>query len=189
MNVAAKKHLDKAETYLGKGDELYGKAADEIIAAKEADFTLSNREIGERFGHKESWVRDIVTWRTSSECTPTPWAIPEENDRTAASHAKTVLRKAPMETVEKIIADLPADRLAAVTHAALDRPGVAEEFAKDKTAHQKATRLSEASREAMVEQNRQLRRKTTAFSGATNTLGVLVEVLGKLVGARGQLNE
>jgi len=44
-------------------------AADEIIAAQEADPALSNREAGKRLGRSKDWVAKIVTWRTSGSAT------------------------------------------------------------------------------------------------------------------------
>jgi len=66
MNAAAERHLTKAEGFLAKGDGWYRKAGEEILAAMEADSTLSNREIGAVFGRSATWVREMVTFATTS---------------------------------------------------------------------------------------------------------------------------
>ena len=62
MNSKAARHLDKAEGYFKKGNEFWRKAAAEILAAQEADSTLTHKQIGERFGHDRRWVARILTW-------------------------------------------------------------------------------------------------------------------------------
>lgn len=118
MNRQAEQHLAKAEKYLGKGEEFYRKAAQEIVAARDADDTLGFREIGARFDRSEKWVRDIVQWHTSAEGVPSPWAGKEHADNRATAHTKRILRDAPLEQVEQIISELPEDRQRAVAAAA-----------------------------------------------------------------------
>jgi hypothetical protein len=121
MNREAEKHLDKADDYLGKGDGWYRKAANEIVAALNADPTLSQREVGERFKRSRAWVRDMVTFATTGlpEATSPAW--------TRGSHATTaeikagaekLLAEAPLEQVERMISELPEDRRLAVAAAA-----------------------------------------------------------------------
>src|SRR5262249_17954936 len=114
----------------------------------------------------------------------------EMSQRAALSHTKRMLTNAPMEQVERVISQLPADRLAAVAHAALERPGVPEEFAKDRGALRTTTRLSEAVRDAVVDRGKETRRKVrTGVSETTDTLGVLVDVIGNLHAAKQRLND
>jgi hypothetical protein len=121
MNREAERHLDKAESYLGKGDGWYRKAAAEIVAAQEADPSLSNREIGERFDRSATWVREMATFATTS--------LPEAKSPkwTRGSHATTaeiqagaqkLLAEAPMEQVERIVEALPKKRQQAIAAAA-----------------------------------------------------------------------
>jgi hypothetical protein len=119
MNKTAEKHLLKAEGYLAKGEEFYRKAAAEFIAAKEADHTLSNREIAERFGKHESWARKIVAWGTSSSGTATPW---EDNEQVDVRKARMVLRDNP-EAVATEIARAMRD------------PEIARKVVEDEEAH------------------------------------------------------
>jgi hypothetical protein len=117
MTSEAQKHLDKAAKLLARGDNFYAQAADEIVAAQKSDSTLSNREIGATFGKSESWVRQLVTWRTSpSSSTPSPYAGQAEEINVRKT--KQMLREAPLEQVEQIISSLPEDRKLAVAAAA-----------------------------------------------------------------------
>lgn len=69
-------HLARARDYLARGEEFYARAADEIIAAREADPTLGYREIGKRLARSEYWARELVKWRTSAmDTSPTPQRV------------------------------------------------------------------------------------------------------------------
>ncbi len=125
MNTQATKHLSQAASFVAKGTEFYRKAAEEIVAAQKADSTLSNRQAGEYIGeiargesYSENWVRGIVRWRTSSqEPADTPWAF--DTPRRQADMTKQILREAPLEQIEQIIDQLPADRRVEIAEAAL----------------------------------------------------------------------
>jgi hypothetical protein len=118
MNDAARRHLVKAGNFLAKGEEFYRKAGEEILAAQEADSTLTNGQIGSHFNRSATWVRNIVRWVTTSP--------PEANapvDWVRGSHATAaeiragttkLLREAPLEQVEQMIAELPTDRRVAI---------------------------------------------------------------------------
>lgn len=121
MNQSAERHLAKAETYIGKGESFYRKAADEILAAKEADPSLSTRDIAARVGLAHSSVARILKWAGGGAAAATPFARVEgDTARKDREAAKRVLREAPMETVEKIISDLPPKRQRQVAAAAGD---------------------------------------------------------------------
>src|SRR5262245_34996258 len=109
VNEAAEKHLVKAESYLAKGDGWYEKAADEIIAAQQADPALTQSEIGERFGRSRKWAGDLVAWRTSGKTSSSPYSGTgrPHQDRTAT---RKMLREAPLEQVEQMIEELPRER-------------------------------------------------------------------------------
>jgi len=113
MNRAAQKHLDQAGTYLDKGEEFYRKAAEEIIAAQQADPTLSNREIGEQFDRSGDWVRDLVRWATSAESSrqPTPYSGPEVARQVTRRKVRQVLREADPDELTEVLKDLPPERL------------------------------------------------------------------------------
>lgn len=189
MNAAASKHLDLAKTYLAKGDEWYAKAADEIVAAKEADFSLTNQQIAERFGKHESTIRRIVAWRTSSAPAPTP-------DWERGSHATTAeieagtqrfLATAPMELVERLIDDLSPEQAAALATAALDRPGVVREIANDSDASAVFVR---AEKEYLEESHDAHKRRTRKKSkGMADVAGVLAYVVGPVTKAGRLLKE
>src|SRR5262245_19019254 len=109
MNAGAEQHLARAQDYLARGEAYYRRAAEEIVAAQKADPTLGQREIAERFGRSRSWVGDLVRWHTSGHARGTPFAevTRASSDRSAT---KRVLRDAPVEQVEAIVADLPPER-------------------------------------------------------------------------------
>jgi hypothetical protein len=183
MNQQAERWLVKAEGFLAKGDENYGKAADAIVAAMEADPSLTNAEIGERFGRGRDWVRRIVVWRTNGE-TASPFMEPGR-DTPDMRGAKRVLAQAPLETIEQIVESLPPKRAAKLAQAALGKTGVTRELAKDADASAAVTRASGKIREEMEHETRTRRSR----SGVVQTVGFLVEVLGALLKAKRSLNE
>jgi len=154
MNRAAEQHLAKAEGYFAKGNAWYAKAADEIIAAKEADTTLGNREIGVWFKKSDRWVRTIVTWRTTaSPETPVDW---ERGSHATTAEIKTgaekLLRDAP-EAIEEILENLPDDAVGRIEKIVADetvkrtvyadRPKPKFKDVKRKVAAKDAARLKE----------------------------------------------
>src|SRR5215467_8163704 len=169
MNTKAEGHLAKAEGYLAKGDAWYAKAADEIIAAQTADTTLSNREIAARFNKGEKWVRSLVQWRTTSTPeSPIDWG--RGSHATTAeiqAGAEKLLKTAPLETVEHIVEKLTPKQAAKVAQAALAKPDVARELAKNPEASAQVTRVSSG-----------------ALGQAKSTLAFLANVLGNLVVAK-----
>jgi hypothetical protein len=186
MNRQAEKHLLKAEGLLARGDGFYHQAVDAILAAQEADPTLSQREIGEWFGHHGTWVGRLVTWHTNGSAADAPFARGEgekvRKDREAALRA---LREAPLEQVEQIVASLPAKQAAKLAQAALGKTGVTRELAKDADASAAVTRASGKIREEMEHETRTRRSR----GGVVQTVGFLVEVLGDLLSAKRKLND
>jgi hypothetical protein len=118
MNRTAERHITKAKGYLAKGDEFYGRAADEMIAAREADPTVGYPELAAEFGRGKDWARTLVQWRTSGEYTRPPFSEPK--GAVANRHAKAVLKDAPLEQLETIIDQLPKERQQAIAAAAKD---------------------------------------------------------------------
>lgn len=118
MTNEAEKHLNKAAGYAAKGEAFYRKAAQEILAAKAIDASLSYSEIGDALGRSKSWVQRIVAFEktpANAVSSSTPW---EDHKDIDARKAKQVLREAPLEQVEQIIDSLPEDRKLAVAAAA-----------------------------------------------------------------------
>jgi Family of unknown function (DUF6192) len=183
MNQEVARHLDRAEKYLARGDEFYGKAADEMIAAKAADPALSNRAMGERFGKSARWVGALIGWRERGEPdAPIDWG--RGSHATSAEIDEGVvkmLRDGPMERVEQIVSSLPANRVAKVAHAALGRPGVAREMAKDPDA---AAAVVRASAHVGEEQAHREDRRHREHSQTRPTMDLLVKVLGNLMVAK-----
>jgi hypothetical protein len=105
VNTQATKHLAKAKDYVARGEEFYRKAAEEIVAAQEADPTLGQREIAESLGRSKTWVQEVVSWSTTGRSTrggredaPTPYA--EQSGAVAKRHAKAVARHEPETLIE-----------------------------------------------------------------------------------------
>src|SRR5262249_25019365 len=104
--------------YLGRGEEFYRRAAEEIVAAKAADPTVTNATIGERFGRSDWWVRQLVEWALRARGTSTPWEGEQTTEERNTKGARKVLREAPLEQVERIIDELPPERQSAIAAAA-----------------------------------------------------------------------
>lgn len=62
MNKIARNHLIKATELAKKGDAFYHLAAQEIIAARQADIQLTWQEIAGAFDKSVSWARRLVKW-------------------------------------------------------------------------------------------------------------------------------
>lgn len=116
MNKSAERHLAKAAGYVAKGEEFYRKAAEEIVAAREADPALTQRQIGERFGRTQHWVSYLLKWYQDPDTQGSVFST--DTPRRKADHAKQVLREAPLEQIEQIITELPPQRQQDVAAAA-----------------------------------------------------------------------
>lgn len=66
-------HIEKAREYISiaeSGDakrEAYTKAADEILAAKAEDPTLTQRQIGEQLDKSRTWIQDLLRWHKARD--------------------------------------------------------------------------------------------------------------------------
>jgi hypothetical protein len=117
MNREAEQHLTNAIGFVKRGTEFYRKAADEIIAAKQADTSLTFAAIDTQLDMYSGFTGKLVRWRESnSEDLPTPhsgqYATVKENLTTST------LKSAPMEEVEKILDKLPKERQQQIAAAA-----------------------------------------------------------------------
>ena len=108
MNRNAERHLVAAQKLLAKGDDYYGRAADEIVAAREADPGLTTREIGAWFGHKESWVRQIVAWRKGGAAASAPFARPGDPGKRGGDRA--IIGRAEPDVIVEAISKAPASQ-------------------------------------------------------------------------------
>jgi hypothetical protein len=116
VNAKAEKHLILARGYLARGDEMYRKAASEIRAAMNDDPTLTQKQVGEWFGHKQSWVSQLLKWSEGHLNTDTPYG--GQTQRVQQSAAASFLRDAPMEQIERVIEKLPERRQDEIMEAA-----------------------------------------------------------------------
>ena len=118
MNASAKAHLAKAKEYVDRGEQFYRMAAEQIIAAQQADATLANREIGAWFDRSATWVRDIVRWHTSAQDTASlPYSGKPSEERYERA-AKQVLRGADEGTLTGIVDALTPTQAAKLAAAA-----------------------------------------------------------------------
>lgn len=101
--------LERAKQYIAKGDDFYAKAADDIIAAMEEDTTLSYRQVAERVGKSDKWVRQLVTARTTADDGRTI-EHPFADSQRPIQATKQVLREASDEQLLEIVSQLPSEQ-------------------------------------------------------------------------------
>lgn len=102
----AANHLARAKDYIGRGEEFYRKAAEEIIAAQGSDPSLGYGRIAKTIGKGETWVGDLVRWHTNPRGRETPFGGEAHNERSDKSKAKRILRDAPPQQIaEQILSD------------------------------------------------------------------------------------
>jgi hypothetical protein len=171
MNASAEKHLAKAETYLGKGEEFYRKAAEEIVAAQEADPALSNREIARRMGRGEAYVRTLL--EAASRAAQT--GVFEMNWKSGTNARSQVvaktLREAPLEQIEQLISTLPKDRQQAIGAAA------GNEYLKARQNYDETERnLTGAERKEREAASESLTQKVREATGGFLSLGIAAHI-------------
>lgn len=104
-------HLANAREYIAKGDDYYGKAADEILAAQAEDPTLGYREIGERIGRSHQWCRRLVQSRTSvTRADDEPLVVDWQSGSNKRDEVAAKVLKDP-EQRKQVIASMPAEAL------------------------------------------------------------------------------
>ncbi|MBA2742687.1 MAG: hypothetical protein H0U46_11850 [Actinobacteria bacterium] len=183
MNQRALKHVQKAGDYLAKGDGFYNRAAAEMSSAKAEGATWV--EIGDSLCRSSSWCKKIVSWAktpANSGSAPTPFAEPGR-DTTDVRGAKRILAEAPLEQVEQIVSELPADRQRAVAAAAghqylKARQDYAEEEARLSPAQRKER---EAAKETITRPAREIRATFGTMSIAQH-IEAATEKMRELVG-------
>jgi hypothetical protein len=110
QGVDVERHLAAAVEYLAiaeSGDaekSAYEHAADEIIAAMEADPTLGQEAIGRRVGKSRMWVRRLVAWRTSGTSSASPFTREAREERGEASPDDSTAKKVARERPEAFAA-------------------------------------------------------------------------------------
>jgi hypothetical protein len=185
MNQAARKHLDRAKDLIERGESYYRKAAEEIIAAQKADPTLSNREIGEWFGRGKDWVRNLVLWHTNGEPDrPIDWRRGSHGTANEIrAGAKKLLREAPPEQVEQIIAELPPERQSVIASKVMTTadPAALTEAMHDPMARMRAEGAASRSRQITRESARSERRASGRVSPLESGHGQLL-LFGRALG-------
>lgn len=100
-------HLAKAKEYIGRGEDYYRRAAEEIVAAMKEDPTLGYRQIAKTLGKGTTWVGDIVRWHTNGRAhdgfQPTPFAGKEEWETRKVREAQNLLRDANPEQLAELL--------------------------------------------------------------------------------------
>lgn len=167
MNPEAQQHIEKAVSLLGRGENFYRLAADEVVAALALDPTLGYREIGKRFDRSHTWVKNLVAWSTSGTTSPGPYSQTgrPHQDRVAT---RKVLREAPLEEIEQMLDALPEGRkeiiAAAAGHSYLEARKQAQEQEAEASIRKKAEK-----KDAKEKTTRKTRQATGAFA----SLGII----------------
>ena len=184
MNQAAERHIAKAEEYLGKGDGWYEKAGREMRAAKDAGATWV--EIADRLGRGTTWVKTVVDWAetpANQGRTSVPFARGKTGDP-AVSETRRLLREAPLEQVERIIADLPRDRQQAIGAAAGHAYLGARQEAQTRESHRTpAERQEQVAAQARVDDAFGRMTAGLDIGRIVNALGLCTEVLKDMIEA------
>jgi len=115
MTNEAQKHLVKAGKLIAKGDGFYREAGAEIALAREAGATWT--VIGDALGRSSSWCKTVAEWsKTPANDGPTSFTPYSGTGRPHQDKVATrkVLREAPVDEVEKLLDELPAERKAEI---------------------------------------------------------------------------
>ena len=110
-------HLANAREYIAIAEsadaksEAYARAADEIIAWLAEDLTRTQRQVSAALERSQSWVSDLVRWRTSDRDRDqrTPFSGEQENTARYERQAKTVLKDP--ERRQTALAQLPTGQI------------------------------------------------------------------------------
>lgn len=96
-------HIAKAKNYIAKGEDYYRKAAEEIVAAKDADPSLTNAKIADELGRSKAWVGYLIRWVNNGDPDhPSPF------QGSAEVRERSVARKLARETPEVLVAAIAA---------------------------------------------------------------------------------
>lgn len=96
-------HLERAKVYIGKGEEYYRRAAEEIVAAKKADFSLTDAMVGEALGRSRQWVSKLIAWvEKGADHGTTPFSGPEENEARYQRHDRRKVSEIAQERPEAV---------------------------------------------------------------------------------------
>lgn len=109
MTGTAKKHLTKAKEYVAKGEEFYRLAGAEIVAAMEADPSLTQEQVGKWFGRKQPWVSKIISAYSRGN-TAEPFADEENPGKRRSEAEATKKLLADPETVKEVVASLKPEQ-------------------------------------------------------------------------------
>lgn len=97
-------------------------AAENALTLAESGW--SHAAIGRLVGHEDRWAQRVIAWARNPSA-PTPFARVEgESERKDAEATTRVLKAAPPETVERIVAELPPERRDAIVDAVVMTEGV-----------------------------------------------------------------
>jgi len=169
MNREAQTHLSQARAYLGRGEEFYRKAAEEILAAKQADESLTLREIDRQLDQYNGWAGKLLTWHESGGNISTPYA--GQYAKVKANLTRSTLRDAPMEEVERVISELPRERQQQIAAAA--GSGYHKARVEFNERERNLTPAERSEREAAAESLMQPVRQATAGFAALGIVGHL----------------
>lgn len=116
--VRAKAYLAIAESGDSKR-EAYKRAAKEIVAYR-TETKVAYATIADALAVDRNTVRRLHDWYAKGCPGDSPYAGKEHADNRALAHTKRILRDQPMETIERIIDELPEERQTQIAAAAHD---------------------------------------------------------------------
>jgi hypothetical protein len=180
--VQAKKYLAIAESRDSKR-EAYKRATQELVAYK-SETRATIADIAISVGKSEPTIKKLFAWHRSGFKAESPFlADSEATNRAARSHTKAVLRDAPMEQVERIISELPMERIVAIGAAAGDPYMQARHKHDEERARRTPAQMKEQEA-ARAESHRQTAEMMSGFTifGIVNYLGLATETLQGMVG-------
>lgn len=103
MSEQSVDHLERAKSYIERGEDFYRKAASEIQAAMDADPQLSYSGVGDRLGRSKSWCQRLVTHFTSvADPEHPPFGGPDENEARYQRHDRRKVEQIAQERPEAV---------------------------------------------------------------------------------------
>jgi hypothetical protein len=166
-------HIEKAASYIGRGEEFYRKAAVELTAAREEGYTW--KAVAEGVGKSVDWCKALVA-NSKKGVYSSP--LGGEYGRVKTTLTTSMLKAAPMEEIERVIDKLPPERkkqlAAAAGHSYLSKRVEHEEHERNLTERERRER-----REATERMTRPVREAVSDL-GSLTVAGLLEQALEDL---------
>lgn len=166
-------HIEKAASYITRGEEFYRKAAVELTAAREEGYTW--KAISEGVGRSQSWCKELVANAKSGQ-----YSAPFTGEYSGVKTRLTtsMLKAAPMEEIERVIEKLPPERkkqlAAAAGHSYLSKRVEHEERERNLTERERRER------QEATERMTRPAREAVSDLGSLTVAGLLEQALEDL---------